>query len=222
MIFRYFYLDEMGLLSLHSQLNHQELVEFSVSNEDDTSRKSGWSAALKAVFGVSGETTEEVKEAVSRKFRLRTENLLNEIQASLRAQGVLYTDFNKAAEVCRTREVPVWVSGRYPFHAVQLAGTGGFESVNRDKAMMFSSTLQDDGYDASDDYFKHNNQAPLQIVMSASLHKFPGLRDGYMGASCHEALFFGQVGGAAFKYLIFGSLFVVGDKYQLKPFALSV
>ena len=86
MIFRYFYLDEMGLLSLHAQLNHRELVELSVSNEDVTWRKSGWSAALKAVFGVSVERTEEIKEAVSRKFGLPTENLLNEVQASLRTR----------------------------------------------------------------------------------------------------------------------------------------
>ncbi|MCL4181552.1 MAG: hypothetical protein KJ072_27920 [Verrucomicrobia bacterium] len=222
MMFRYFYLDEMGLLSLHAQLNHQELVEHTVSTEDGTSSKLGWSAALKAVLGASGETTEEVKEVVSHKFRLRTENMLNEIRASLRARGTLYQDFHKAAEVCRTTEEPVWVSGRYPFYAAQFTGTGGFESVNHDKAIVFSSRLQGDGYDASDNYFKHSDAPPLEIVMSASLHKFPGLRDGHMGVTCHEALFFRQLGGAAFKYLIFGSLFAVGDKYQVKPYALSV
>jgi hypothetical protein len=141
MMFRYFYLDEMGMLSHHAQLNHQELVELSVSTEDGTSRKSGWSAALKAVFGASGETTEAVKEAVSRKFRLRTENMLNEIQASLRARGILYKDFHKAAEVCRATEEPVWVSGRYPFQTTQFTGVGGFESVNQDKQIVFSSGL---------------------------------------------------------------------------------
>lgn len=221
MIFRYFYLDEMGVLSLHAQLNHYELLEHSVASEDGTSRKSGWSAALKAVFGVSGETTQEVKEAVSRKFRLRAENMLKEIQASLRARGTLYKDFHKGAEVCRATEEPVWVSGRYALRATQFTDAGGFESVNRDKAVVFSAGLQDDGYEASDNYFKCTGHPTLRIVMTASLHKFPGLRDGYMGPSTHEALFFGQLRGAAFKYQIFGSLFAVGDQYQIKPYALS-
>lgn len=222
MLLRFFYLDEPGLLSLHAQLNHQELTEFSVSNEDDTSRKSGWNVSLKSILGLSGETTEEAREATSRKFRLRAENLLNEIQASLRAQGLLYTNFKEAGEACRAKEAPVWVSGRYPFYALQFAGQGGFESINRDKSMVFSSTLHDDGYNASDDYFKHGKQGSLQILMSASTQKFPGLQGGYMGMSCHEALFFQRVGAAAFKYQIFGSLFAVAENYQLKPYALSV
>ena len=210
------------MLSLHAQLNHQEMVEHSVSTENGTSIKSGWSAALKAVFGVSSETTEAIRESVSQKFRLRTENMLTEIQASLRARGTLYKDFHKAAEVCRVKAEPVWVSGRYAFHAKQFVGGEGFDEVNRDKAVIFSSGLYDDGYDASDNYFKHTEQASLKILMAASLHKFPGLRDGYMGVTSHEAIFFRQVGGGAFKYLIFGSLFSVGDQYQLKPYALSI
>lgn len=222
MILRYFYLDEIGLTSLHAQLNHREITEHSTSAEDGTSRKFGWTGALQTIFGVNGETASAIKETVSSKFRLRAENMLTEITASLRAQGILYKDLYKAADACRETQQPVWVSGKFSFHAAQFANSGGFESVNDAKAIIFSSMLAGDTYNESDDYFKHPGQVQLDIFMSASLYKFPGLRDGIMGTSSHEALFFRRLGGASFKYLVFGSFFAVGDGYQIKPYALSI
>ena len=155
---RYFYLDEMGLASLYAQLHHREIVETTESNEGETSRNIGWSAALKNFFGIaigtSGDSTEAAKEAITQRFRLRAENMLHEIQASLKARGDLHIDFNEAAELSRSAKEPCWVAGRHPFVAPQFTGGGGFDIVNRDKMVLFTSGIHEDSYSHSDDYFK--------------------------------------------------------------------
>lgn len=177
---------------------------------------------LKGMFGASGETTHGFSDTTAEKFSMTAENLLNEIQASLRAVGKLFSSFETAIAAHAASSEPVWIAGRFPFHAPQFAGSGSLDRINHDRAIVFTTMSGSDGYNHEDNYFRQSKVEMPQIDMSASLYKFPGLRDGQMGVSCHEALFFRRLGAGAHNYKVFGSLYAVGTAYQIKPYAMSV
>jgi hypothetical protein len=225
-LLRYFYIDELGLASLHAQLTHGEVTESVLSSEHTDEKKRSLKLNFLSLIGAADmEGAQSAKEAMIRKLRLRAENRLREICASLRATGQLHTQFPAAATKARSTGEPAWFYGRQEFCAPQFAG--GIVSINQDRAVVFTSGENecDSSYNPSDEYYKpamQNQAARPRILMSASLFKFPGAQGGQLGVSSHEALFFSRFATAYVSLLVFGSVYCVAESYQIKPLALSV
>jgi hypothetical protein len=215
-LFRFFYIDESGLASLHAQLVHGEIGESTIATEHTHADKKSLKLSFFSLFGAADwEGARAAKEATTRKLKARAENMLTEICASLRATGDLDTTFSSAVAKTRSTGEPAWFYGREQFRVPQFAA--GTALLNKDRAIVFESGSE--GYDSSDHYYKH--VPGPRVIMSASLFKFPGARDGQLGDTSHEALFFRQFVNSPVSLLVFGSVYCAAEIVQIKPLALS-
>ena len=201
---RFIYLDATGIASLYSQLRGEDVVETLFSME--SGRSSGWKAALSAFIGGSAESSTSAKETTARKVSLRPENMLQEIKANLKAQGTLaYSIAHALASVDKTNE-PAWVETKHPFSMpFQI------KECNDMGAAVFLTGFDPMGLPV---------EGVAQIRMSATLNNFPSAREGCLGLSGHDAIFFRALGGANYTYSVFGSLFRSGKDFQIKPYAI--
>jgi hypothetical protein len=201
---RFIYVDATGIASLYAQLRGEDVVETLMSTEH--SRASGLRLAINAFIGASGESTKSSKHGKAIKTSLKPENMLREITASLRAQGSLHRNVGDAINSSDTTKQPAWIEARHAF----FVPLQQLDTMNDVRAFMFLSGFP-----------PYDNSAPA-ITMSASTYHFPGARDGLLGISSHDVLFFRSLGGAPYTYSVFGSLFQTGNGYQIKPYAIHL
>jgi hypothetical protein len=169
---------------------------------EDT-KTSGLKVALKAFIGASGGSKSSAKKTKTAKSKLRAENMIREIAASLNANGTLCRSMTEAVKRVNANRGAVWVEARHPF-SVPLR----FDYFNEVRGVTFLA-----GFPPYDD------PAP-KITMFASLNQFPSVEGGQLSVSGHDALFFRQLGGAPYEYTFFGSFFKAGENYQVKPYAI--
>jgi len=198
---RFIYIDTPGIASLYAQLRGEDVVETLLGMEHG--RSSSWRLAISAFLGGSGESSEAQKETQTTKITLRPENMLREIVASLRAHGSLYDSLPQAIKIATETQKPVWFESRHPFSVPPK-----LDEFNRMRVIVFVSGIPP--------YSEPSADFP-EISMSANLHNFPSAHDGQLSYSGHDALFFRQL-----KFLIFGSVFVCGDGFQVKPYAIRL
>ena len=202
---RFIYLNAMEIASLYSQLRGEDVVETLFSME--SSRTSGWKAALTAFIGGSTESSASAKEATLKKVSLRPENMLQEIRANLKAQGTLARSIAQALVSVGATNEPAWFEARHPFSMPFQV-----KECNDMGAAVFLSGFDPLGLPID---------GVAQMRMSAGLNNFPGAREGRLGVSGHDALFFRALGGANYAYSVFGSLFRSGKDFQIKPYAIQ-
>ena|SRR5258708_6126999 len=203
---RFIYLDAPGLASLYAQLHGQDVVETLLRMEHN--HASGWKMAIGAFLGLGGgsESSRSMTEGRTTKVVLRSENMLREIVASLRANGTLHDSI--PAAIAFNASGAAWFETRHSFSVPPR-----MDEFNRMRAIVFVSGFPP--------YFEPSPETP-RISMSASLHHFPTARDGQLSISGHDALFFHALNGRPHSYSVFGSVFSCGDGYQVKPYAIHL
>lgn len=194
---RYIYLNVPDIASLHSQLHGEDVIETLITTEH--SRTTGLKLALAAFLGGSIDSGAGSKDVMAKKVTKRPENLLREIIASLRAQGVLQRSIENAKTCVNASKEPSWFEARHPFSM-----PFDLHECNGQNRVVFLSGQKSD-----------------QIEMSASLHHFPGAREGILGMSSHDALLFKAMKGGEREFSVFGSLFSTGNGFQIKPVAIA-
>ena len=183
-LLRYFYIDELGLTSLHAQLTHGEVTESVTTTEHTNTDKKSLKLSFLSLIGAADmECAHAAKEAMTRKLRLRAGNMLREISASLRAAGELHTEFSAAAAKTRSSGEPAWFSGRHPkvqswlkrhprFH-LHFTPTSSswlnlverwFREITRKRIRRGSFKSVKDLIEAIQEYIGHNNQNPKPFV----------------------------------------------------------
>ena len=219
----YLYLDDDGIESLYAQTTDRVEVELTSSHSNEgrggIKLKAGFGNLLTTLLGVKEASAETTLETVrgqieAAKARLSIEHKLRRLTEFLSARneciGELLTALEKA-ELGR----PIFVQVESKFDAPDfLPGGGGPAAINSSGAMVFRIG---DHYDPSDQYFKRPH---VDLVMTASLKKFPRLKEG-MGGTSHEAVFFRGFGGKNISLGVFGYLIRLNSKaYQIKPYAI--
>ncbi|MEQ1752259.1 MAG: hypothetical protein ABL974_22755 [Prosthecobacter sp.] len=192
------YLNVSDVASLYAQLNGEDVVETLISME--TSSQRGLKLAIAAFLGGGIDSLSGSKESKTKKVTKRPENMIREIAASLRANGRLLTTLKEAKErACATSE-PVWFEGRHEFSM-----PFNVSDCNDNNSVVFWS-----------------GDPPHHIEMAAGLNHFPSARNGLLGLSSHEALFFNRIRSAPHSFYVFGSVFRVGEGFQIKPMAIAM
>jgi hypothetical protein len=219
----YIYLDVEGIESLYAQTTDRVEVELTSSHSKEghggIKLKAGFGNLLTTLLGLkeaSAATTLETVhgEIEAAKARLSVEHKLQRLTEFLSARKECIGDLRTAlgkAEVGR----PIFVQVETKFDTPDFfPGGGGPVAINSSGAMVFRI---DDHYDPSDQYFKNPH---VDLVMTASLKKFPRLKEG-MGSTSHEAVFFRGFAGKAIPLDVFGYLIRLNSKAcQIKPYAI--
>jgi hypothetical protein len=216
-------LDNDGIESLYAQTTDRVEVELTSSHSNEghggIKLKAGFGSLLTTLLGLKETSAETTLETVrgqieAAKARLSIEHKLRRLSEFLSARNECIGDLVAALEKAELGR-PIFVQVEAKFDAPDfLPGGGGTNAINSSRAMVFRI---DDHYDPSDQYFKRSH---ADLVMTASLKKFPRLKEG-MGGTSHEAVFFRGFAGKDIPLGVFGYLIRLNNKAcQIKPYAI--
>lgn len=237
-VFRHVYLDVSGLDGLYAQITERSETERESTRDRTKMGRVSASLGLGGILGAfagladlkgsteasaSGRRIETTRAVLAPEQKLR---FLMDALAATEPQS-LYDDFDEAAATATTLQDAVFVHATDLFDAPQFYFSNGVDMANKMGAFIFERNMRSrhvGAYDFSDHYFQSNtdrtDSAGVRIIMSASLQKCIGARDGSLGFMSHDAIFLRAHAGKDIGLGVFGSMFGIPNAYQIKPFAL--
>ncbi|MBI2418289.1 MAG: hypothetical protein HYV28_10395 [Ignavibacteriales bacterium] len=226
----FWYLDNDGILSIYTQFQEKLETESIETLKRDKGKKISAKIGLGKALGVflglieidgSGELNSSATTETQIHYKTAPENHLRFILQTLSKLGEphFFNDLKAGAKHCHENREATFLMFQEQFDAPQFyLGRSGIDIVNNEGAFLFTKDMDPfDNYIYRDDYFKYE---AIPVTMAASAHKFVHSRNGHFGQTSHEALRFGSQFGKNINLTVFGTIFPVGEHFQLKPYAI--